>query len=518
MPFVFEGRDQRRFAVAFALTAFAAIVLLLFTARAQAAETIFWDNYRAEPETIGFANIDGSAGGALNTSGASFETPEGMAYDTVTNRLFVGTEADGKGQILYINLDGSGAGALNVGSAPLESPEGVAVNPVTRMIYWVNTGSTDSIGFANLDGSGGGQLNTSGAVLEDPYKVAIDPVAGKVYWGNTKSIGYANADNTGGGGVLNTTGAPSPESITGLSTDPAGGRVYWLDNDSTDGRIGFASLAPGGNGGEIKLAGSASFFDDPYGLAFDPSIGRLYYANYGQDEERAGAIGFANLSGGFGGITISTAPLDGPQDPVVIKSPGGTGVPTITRDAKVRATLSCSEGTWGADYAGSFVYQAPRSFAYQWTRNGATVPGATAAAFTAVQPGSYACTVTATNQVGSTAQASAAIEVKAAKFKLKTKKKAKADAGDLVTFKLKAVNQGDLKPKKNAKLCVKLPKGAKDDLKAPKCKKLALNGGAKKTLTLKVKVKPVADEGTAKLTFQVKGSAGKAAKSKIVVR
>jgi len=149
-------------------------------------------------------------------------------------------------------------------------------------------------------------------------------------------------------------------------------------------------------------------------------------------------------------------------------------------------------------------------------KNGKAVGGATAATFTAKSPGKYSCTVTAANQAGSAAQASAAVNVKAAKLKLTTKKKAKAEAGDLVKFKVKAVNQGDLKPK-NAKLCVKLPKAAKDDLKAPKCKKLGLAGRGKKTLTIKIKVKGGADEGGDKLTFQVKGAAGKAAKSKILV-
>jgi DNA-binding beta-propeller fold protein YncE len=458
MSLVFERGDRGRIATASVIALALIALMAAVAARAQAAETIYWDNYKADPETIGFSGIDGGGGGALNTAGASFDTPEGMAYDTVTNRLFVGTEDSGKGQILYINLDGSGAGALNVGSAPLESPEGVAVDPITRMIYWVNTGTPDSIGFAKLDGSGGGQLNTTGSLIDGPYKLAIDPVGGKVYWANSESIGYANADNSGGGGLLNTSGAPTPEGITGIVTDPAGGRVYWLDNNGTNGRIGYASLAPGGNGGEIKLAGTASFFDEPYGLALDPSIGRFYWANYGQDEDRTGAIGFANLSGGFGGITPSTAPVDGVQDPVILKSPAPTGAPTLTRNAKLRSELACSTGSWGADYAGSFVYQAPRSFAYQWARNGAALTGATAAAFTATKPGSYTCVVTATNQTGTASQTSAAVNVKAAKVKLTTKKKAKADVGDLVTFKVKAVNQGDLAAKKSAKLCVKLPR------------------------------------------------------------
>src|SRR5207253_9010938 len=226
MHFVSERRDHRQIAVGLALIALASVALLLLAGRAMAAETIYWDNYKAAPETIGFAGIDGGGGGALNTAGASFETPEGMAYDTVTNRLFVGTENEGNGQILFINLDGSGAGALNVGGAPLDAPEGVAVDPARRMIYWVNTGSPDSIGFAKLDGSGGGQLNTTGSVIDGPYKLAVAPVGGRVYWANTDSIGYANADNSGGGARLDTTGAPTPENITGIATHPAGRRGY----------------------------------------------------------------------------------------------------------------------------------------------------------------------------------------------------------------------------------------------------------------------------------------------------
>jgi DNA-binding beta-propeller fold protein YncE len=510
-------RGGRVFTVT-ASIAFGLVALFACVAPAQAAENIYWDNYKASPESIGFAGIDGSGGGALNLTGATLETPEGMAYDSVTNRLFVGSEVAGEGQILFVNLDGSGAGALNVGSAPLEAPEGVAIDPATRMIYWVNTGTPDSIGFANLDGSGGGQLNTTGAVLEGPYKLAIDPVAGRVYWANSKSIGYANANNTGGGGTLDTTGAPTPESITGIVTDPAGGRVYWLDNSAVAGRIGFASLAPGGNGGEIKLAGVAAFYDEPYGLAFDPSIGRFYWANYGQDEDRAGAIGFANLAGGFGGISPLTAPLDGPQDPVILKSPTGTGAPTLTRNPEHSAELACSTGSWGADAPGGFVYQAPRSFAYQWTVDG-VVLGSGPDRISASKAGSYACTVTATNQTGSAAQTSGAVGITATKVKLSTKKKGKGKPGKLVRFKVKAVNQGDIDTSSSTKICVKLTKPSKVDLRAPKCKQLGpLKGRAKKTVTIKVKIKGGADLGTDKLTFKVKGAAGKAAKSKILVR
>lgn len=519
MDLVSERRDSRRLAVISATFALVFVGLLAFTARAQAVENIYWDNYSGDPDSIGYADITGSGGGSMNLTGATLSGPEGIAYDSVTNRFYVGNaEPEGPaGQIVFVNADGSGAGVFTAPGAVFEEPEGVTIDPVSRMIYWINTQGTGSIGWAKLDGSAGGLLNTTGATLDEPYRgIAIDPSSGKVYWSNSgpepEVISYANANNTGGGGTLDLGGAPAPDEITGMVADPAGGRLYWLDNEEE--KIGYVGLG-GGNGGEVNLTGAP--INDPYGLSFDPSMGRFYWGNYGNEEDRTNAIGYVNLGGGGGGISPITAPVDGLQDPVVLKSPTGTGAPAIARNPKNRAAFTCSNGDWAADFPGSLVYQAPRTFTYQWLRGGAPIAGATASTFTAKKQGSYSCVVTATNQTGSAAQTSATVNVKASKIKLTTKKKAKADVGDLVNFKVKAVNQGDLKPK-NGKLCVKLPGGAKDDLKAPKCKKLALKGRAKKTLTLKIKVKPGADEGTDKLTFQVKGSAGKAAKSKIVVK
>ncbi|HEX5376631.1 MAG TPA: hypothetical protein VFW48_10800, partial [Solirubrobacterales bacterium] len=471
-----SGSPRRAFAVFACIFAIALAAVLWAAASARAAEFVYWNNYSGDPDTIAFAGIDGSGGGVLNASGApQIESPEGMAYDPVTNRLFVANSGGTPdGQITAINLDGSGATAFTAPGAPIDEPEGVVIDPVTRMIYWVNVDASPdgSIGWAHLDGSSGGALNTTGATLDGPYKLSLDPVAGKVYWANTdptpEIISYANANNSGGGGDLNLAGAPTPAGITGFSVDPAGNRIYWSENGSVEDRVSFAALS-GGSGGGVNLTGAA--LNEPYGLAFDPSLGRLYWGNYGNDTTAAGAIGFANLSGGAGGINILTAPVDGPQDPVILKSPSGTGAPAVTRSKKSPSSLSCSTGAWSPDFAGSFVYQSPRSFAYQWTRNGAAIAGATANTFVAKSPGQYACQVTATNQAGSASQGSAAAKVKAAKVKLSTKKKATVKAGGVAKFKVKGVNQGDLQSKK-ARVCTKLPKGAKGVLEAPKCKTL----------------------------------------------
>jgi DNA-binding beta-propeller fold protein YncE len=518
MHFVSKRRDHRLVAVGFASVALAIAAVLAFAARSQAAENVYWDNYSAN--NIGFADTSGIGGGLLDLTGATLENPEGLAYDSATGRLYIASSGESNnGAIFFANLDGSGAGTFSVPGAPIEEPEGIAVDPVNRTIYWANTKSgANTIGWARLDGSAGGTLNTSGTTVEAPYKLAVDPVNGKVYWANTETspytIGFANADNSGGGGTLNLTGATPPTSIRGIVVDPAAHRLYWLSSSEM---VSYASLS-GGDGGDIALAGAP--FNSPYGLALDPSSSRLFWGNYSNGEEKENAIGFASTGGGgFGGITPATTPVDGPQDPVILKSPSGTGAPSITRDAGNPALLSCSTGSWAADYAGSFVYQAPRSFGYQWLLNGAAVAGATGTTLTATSPGAYTCTVTGTNPVGSASQTStAAAPVNAASIKLTVKPhKAKSKAGKVAKFKIQALNQGDLSTA-NAKVCVKVPKKAKKALKTPKCKTLGAVGAlTTRTAKLKIKVKPTAAEGAYKIKLQIKGAPGKAVNATVKV-
>lgn len=491
-----------------AVLAFVAVSVLWLAPGSRAAELVYWDNYGAG--TVSSANIDGSGGGLLNLGVAELENPEGMAYDPVTNRLYVATTT----AIRYVNLDGSGGGVFTPPGAPVAEPQGITIDPVTRMIYWINY-EVQTISFAPLDGGSGGLINTTGAKLSNGFRLALDPVAGRLYWGNNEpsppaTISWANVNNTGGG-TLNIAGASSPDFITGVAVDPAGGRVYWVDN--TNGRVSFASLA-GSGGGDLALPGAV--FNGPYGLAFDPTAGKLFWGNESNGAVSSNAVGVGLLSGVGGGITPLTAPVASPQDPIILKSPAPTGSPAITRAKNSRSNLSCSSGTWGADFPGSFVYQAPRSLTYQWLRNGKAISGATASTLTAKSAGKYTCAVTATNQAGSTAQVSKVAKIAAANAKLTTKKKVTVKAGGTATFSIKATNQGDLKSK-NAKVCVKLPKSAVGALKAPKCKALGkLKGRAKKSAKLKIKTLPSAS-GVYSVSFVVKGSPGKAAKAKIVV-
>ncbi|MFN8217453.1 MAG: hypothetical protein U0R71_12745 [Solirubrobacterales bacterium] len=491
--------------------AICAAALLLFAGRSQAAETIYWNNYSATPSSIALAAPDGSGGGQLSSAGAEINNSEGMAYDRVTNRIYVASEASDK--IVAISPNGSGASYFSAPGAPVESPEGVVLDPETRIVYWINSGP-ESISWARLDGSAGGVVNTMGTPV-NAYRLTIDPVGKRLYWFDETLKGVVSVSVDGGiVTALDTTGATPGTESSGIAVEPGLGKVFWLNANGK--AVSWASLA-GTGGGDIPVSEPA--LEGGYGLAVDAATNRVYWGNYKAGKTRSNALGVLDLSGPSLPINVTSAPVNGPQDPLLLKSPSASAAPVVTRGAKATAAqLSCSTGTWAADAPGAFVYQSPSSYAYQWLRNGAPLTGAVAPTLTATKPGEYACTVTGTNQEGSASSTSAAAAtVKAAKFKLVVKtKKAKAKPGKLATFKLQAQNQGDLKSKSSS-ICVKLTKAQRQALKAPKCKKLGQVGAAvRKTVKLKIKVKPEA-QGTYKIKLVPKGTGGKAVKAKLQV-
>jgi len=495
--------------IAAAVAVLTLVGVMLAASSARATELVYWDNYKAEPATIGTAQTDGSGGTSVNLTGVEIRQPEGMAYDPVTNRLYLANEGPigSGGQIAFVNLDGSGGGVFTAPGAPIKQPEGIAIDPATRTMYWANAKSGEtSIAWAKLDGSAGGVLNTTGAKVGSPYRLALDPVGGRVYWGDFEAspgtLQYAQTDGSGGGEIPLATPLGN---LYGMAVDPGNGRLYWLNSESTVKSLFFTGLS-GGAVGSIPL-GAAD--NDGYGVAIDPALGKAYWGNYGNAELATNAIGFTTFSGSTGGITPVGAPVNGPQDPVIIKSPSGSGAPQLTQS---KAQLSCSQGSWAGDNPGGSVFQSPRSYEYKWSFNGATINGATGSSLGATSPGTYGCTVTATNQAGSASQSSSSsVAVTAASLKLSAaKKKAKAKPGKVVTFNVQVANGGDL-ASSAGQACVKLPKGkkARKALKPQKCKTLgALGSGGSATAKVGLKIKPKALPGLYKVTITVPGTAG----------
>jgi hypothetical protein len=490
-----------------AALALVSCALLGLAARAHASETIYWDNCSDEPATIGFANGDGTGGGLLNTKAIEIESPEGLAYDPHNGRIYVANSEED--QIDWVAIDGSGSGVLDTTGARVEEPEGIAVDPVTETVYWANTVKDGSIGYASANGGGGGLLNTNGVTsLEEPYKIALDTVNGRVYWGGDNVVNYANLDNSGGGTISYAPGA-GPYDWHAINVDPAAGRLYFLGSTSTGAEGIYWVNTSGVGGGEVALSATPKevpeSYDEPYGMAFDPSNGRFLWANYGASADAALAFGTATLNTvGSSSIGVATTHVDAPQDAIVLKSPSGTAAPTVTKQV---AALSCSQGSWSQDYPGSYVWSAPVSYSYQWSLNGQAISGATGTSLTATSPGSYTCTVTGTNRQGSASQTSAGATVSAASLTaaLQTTKP-HAKAGKAAKVKVLLANGGDLSSAPVTVCAAPLSKAAKKGLKAPKCASVgALSNGGSAVATLSVGTLKTA-KGSYKLTLVVNGT------------
>lgn len=87
-----------------------------------------------------------------------------------------------------------------------------------------------------------------------------------------------------------------------------------------------------------------------------------------------------------------------------ISPPTNQSAPTITGIAQVGQTLTCSEGGWNGTQ--------PIVYAFQWTRGGTAIPGATVSTYVLTPEDAGAqivCAVTASNDAGSVVASSSAV-------------------------------------------------------------------------------------------------------------
>lgn len=388
--------EWRKFASAIALF----LGLLAFPAFAGAADSVYWTNYFGAAR-ISYAALDGSGGGNLPLPGLSALSAAGIALDPAANRVYwTSPENDA---IYYAALDGSGGAKLNITGVTVDSPSGIAIDKATGRIYW---SSQNSISFANLVGGGGGKLPTPGAIPKGPYGLAIDSERRMIFWANfeigPEHFSYAKLDGTGAGDVF-PAGVNEGGNMTGIAIDPASSRVFWGNLSSGI----FSSGLDGSGAAPLNTAGALA--TTVRHLAIDTGSGRVFWVN----EKPVPNISFAALNGSGGGnLPVTGATLESPSGIAILRSPHLLAAPVAGRVGSASSPLSCSPGAWAGDLPSAQLYRAVRSIAYQWQRDGADVPGATAEILRPAKPGSYACRVTASNHAGSTVSASNAVRVK----------------------------------------------------------------------------------------------------------
>jgi hypothetical protein len=363
-----------------------AILGLCLASTASARRLILWSSSIASK--ISYAPvIEGGKGADLPIDPSFVSNPYGTAIDSAAGRVYWLNKGSG-GSIGFANLDGSGAGLLNTSGASFAEPSGLAVDPAAGKIYWGNSESGNgSIGYANLNGSGGGLLKPAGATVE-PNALTVDPTNTRIYWSNLTAdkISYASFDGSAAQDI-DTSGATidGPE---GVAVSSRAARIYWANHNGSS--IGFTSIG-GGGGGTANLN---QFVSKPIGLATDGEA--VYWASGGFERVEAG--NFAACCS----VPLETAGAtqSGVAFPVILESPRLNAIVKIEGGHGPGSVLTCSAPPWEGDQIESFLYRAPQSISYQWLRNRQPIPDATGTTFTAAKVGSYTCQITARNFAG----------------------------------------------------------------------------------------------------------------------
>lgn len=348
------------------------------------ARYLYWANGFGY-DSIGTADLDGS--NVDESFIASGSRPCAVAVDA--DHVYW---ASSGGAIGRANYDGTGIdpGFLQGANAPC----GLAVD--STHIYWTNTGGT-TIGRANLDGSQSDQSFVTGAGA--PCGIAVD--GDHVYWGNsaTGTIGRANLDGSQADQSF-ITGATQPcgvavDSIVVTATPPSSTAPPAIYGTPAPGQT--LTCSQGGWSGSPVKSYAYQWLRD--GIA----IGTATDSGYAVPTADGGhtlacRVTARNIAGQASATSLRVR---------VAAPPASTVAPRITGTATVGRTVWCAVGTWAG--------WLPRSYSYEWLRDGSVIVGAVALGYTVSMPDAghtLTCRVTATDIPGLASATSAGVRVR----------------------------------------------------------------------------------------------------------
>lgn len=368
---------------------------LLMAGSGNADDSIYWGSESSG--NIGIGNLDGS--GAVSALISAEAGPCGVALNPASGKIYW-TNFFGNGAVRVKNLDGTGA-ATTLYDGGLGALCGVAVDPVAGTIYWANF-DTNEIRKGSLGGPGVMPATTIVSALDIPFSgpsgVTIDPIGAKIYWTNQNSdtVMRANLDGSNPEILYGPLGENNP---LGVALNVETGALYWANLNANAIRVGSIEGSSSQAAANLYTGQST-----PGGVALYPDANKIYWANFPGNLIVSGNLDQSPPPPS--NLFPSIAPQTGPLFPAVLLRPVGSGNPTISGGHTVGQVLTCSQASWAGDLIGSFLYRAPRSFAFSWQRNGVDIPGATSGSYVPPFAGFYTCSQTATNQAGSTTQVS----------------------------------------------------------------------------------------------------------------
>jgi YVTN family beta-propeller protein len=240
-------------------------------------------------------------------------SPAGVAVDQATGTVYVANNGGNTVSVIDAAIcnatDHAGCaqppGTIAVGSSPFA----IAVNQVTDSVYVTELGTNDEgdtvavINGASCNATthaGCGQAPATITVGEGPFAIAVNATTNTVYVADT---GQLFESNSGGDTVSVINGASCDGTVTsgcgqaqakvtvgsypfGIAVDAATNRIFVANNDTGDGPASLSVISGSTcEAADTSGCGTApptlpGVGRAPNGIAFDPSTGAVYTANY----------------------------------------------------------------------------------------------------------------------------------------------------------------------------------------------------------------------------------------------
>ncbi len=155
---------------------------------------------------------------------------------------------------------------------------------VSTAVYWTDW-QQPAVRRAELDGSGITDLVTALSGLFKPKPLKIDADAQKIYWAEPTRIRSSNLD----GSAVQTLLDCGTCNITALALEPAGGKLYWADDNNQ--KISRANLD--GTGIEALVT---TGINQPAGLVLDAGKDEMYWVDKGLRTLKSAKLDGSNVN------------------------------------------------------------------------------------------------------------------------------------------------------------------------------------------------------------------------------